>query len=399
MKKLLCRGGFLLLTFFELALSVSAGERFTGPWDMKALKATPPATWGTRTGLVQEVYYEGEPFQGKPTRVFAYVGKPAEGKGPFPGMVLVHGGGGQAFREWAQLWAERGYYAIAMDTAGQGPGKVRLPDGGPDQSDTNKFRPFTSADLKEMWTYHAVAAVVRGHSLLASLPEVDAKRIGITGISWGGYLTCIVTGIDDRLQVSVPVYGCGYLWENSFWLPRFEMLGTAGTKQWVDNFDPSRYLSGVHCPILFLNSTTDFAYPLDSYQKTYHAVQGPVTLSIQVGMKHSHQHGWAPKEIALFTDSVFRAGKPLPKLDRMQSSGDTVTASFNAPVTITKGQLNYTSDTGVWQKRNWHVEDATVTSGNVTAKLPAARPLVYFLTITDEGGATVSTEHAELPAP
>jgi len=29
----------------------------------------------------------------------------------------------------------------------------------------------------------------------------------VTGISWGGYLTCIVAGIDDRLKAAVPVYG------------------------------------------------------------------------------------------------------------------------------------------------------------------------------------------------
>jgi len=91
----------------------------SGPWDLKALKVAPKATWGAKSNLVQEVYYEGEPFHGKPTRVFAYVGRP-EGKGPFPGVVLVHGGGGKAFSAWADHWAKRGYVAIAMDTAGAG---------------------------------------------------------------------------------------------------------------------------------------------------------------------------------------------------------------------------------------------------------------------------------------
>src|SRR3990172_5481655 len=103
-----------------------------------------------------------------------------------------------------------------MDLSGNSP-NGRLPDGGPDQADKTKFREFTDADVRDMWTYHAVAAVVRGHSLLASPPEVDPRRIGITGISWGGYLTCIVAGLDDRLKVAVPVYGCVFLGENSVW--------------------------------------------------------------------------------------------------------------------------------------------------------------------------------------
>ena len=76
------------------------------------------------------------------------------------------------------------------------------------------------APLEDQWPYHAVSAVVLAHSLLRSYPEVDASRIGVTGISWGGYLTCIVAGIDDRLKCAVPVYGCGFLGDNSAWVDR-----------------------------------------------------------------------------------------------------------------------------------------------------------------------------------
>jgi alpha-beta hydrolase superfamily lysophospholipase len=148
--------------------TITPRQRFTGPWDLNALRAVPMATFGPRTNLVQEVYFEGEPFQGKPTRIFAYYARPATGIGPFPAMLLVHGGGGKAFREWAEHWAQRGYAALAMDLAGHGP-DGRLPDGGPDQDDQNKFRDFSAADAGQMWTYHAVAAVLRGHSLLAAI--------------------------------------------------------------------------------------------------------------------------------------------------------------------------------------------------------------------------------------
>ena len=164
--------------------------------------------------------------------------------------------------------------AIAMDLAGCGRDGKRLPDGGPPQDDDAKFRDFTDSEADRMWTYHAVAAVIHGHSLLASLEGVDARRIGITGISWGGYLTCIVAGVDDRLKVAVPVYGCGFLHENSFWLPRFAAMSPQQRDRWVSLFDPSAHLAGVRCPILFINGTNDFAYPLDSYQKSYRLVPG-----------------------------------------------------------------------------------------------------------------------------
>src|SRR5262249_55463954 len=147
-------------------------------------------------------------YQGKPTRVFAYLARPEKVEGKRPAMVLVHGGGGSAFKEWAELWAQRGYVALAMDLAGQGADHKRLADGGPAQDDDTKFG---DVPLREAWPYHAVADVLRGVALVAALPEVDAERLGITGISWGGYLTCLVAGLDDRLKVAVPVYGCGFL--------------------------------------------------------------------------------------------------------------------------------------------------------------------------------------------
>jgi hypothetical protein len=53
--------------------------------------------WGKDLGTAREVYYPGEPYRGKPTRVFAYYAKPTTGTGPFPAVLLVHGGGGKAF--------------------------------------------------------------------------------------------------------------------------------------------------------------------------------------------------------------------------------------------------------------------------------------------------------------
>lgn len=397
MKLLIQSAVILVLAGLFFGCQTPSPSRDTGPWDMTRLKRVPKYTLGTTLGRVQEVYYEGEPYQGKPTRVFAYLGRPQSDGRQHPAIVLVHGGGGEAFRQWADLWAQRGYFALAMDTAGQGPNKTRLPDGGPDQSDETKFRPFTDAEVGEMWTYHAVAAVVRGHSLLASLPEVDPNRVGITGISWGGYLTCIVTGIDDRLRASVPVYGCGFLSENSVWLPRFEKLGSQGTAQWDHWFDPSRYLREVSCPILFMNGTTDFAYPLDSYQKSYRQVPGRVNLSVTTTLQHSHEHGWAPPEIALFMDSVLQQGQPLAQVSRMTLAGSKITSTFQASVPVIRGQLSYASPEGPWQKRTWKTVDAVLEGNTVQAILPATRPLVFFLTVTDSRGATTSSQHAILP--
>lgn len=387
------------LAVWAVALGAVGAEQpacSTGPWNLQKLKQVPPATFGAKQGLVQEVYYEGEPLQGKPTRVFAYLGRPESAQGKVPGMVLVHGGGGTAFAEWATLWAKRSYASMAMDLAGCGPERKRLPDGGPSQDDGSKFRDFSENEADQMWTYHAVAAIIRGHSLLAAQPDVDAQRIGITGISWGGYLTCIVAGLDDRLKVAVPVYGCGFLHENSVWLPQFARMSPEQRQRWVRLFDPSQYLPRVRIPILFINGTNDFAYPLDSYQKSYRLVPGPVDVRVEVRMPHSHPDGWAPKEIGLFVDSVLRGGDPLPRLGPMLRVGDKVSAQVNSGVPLVKAEIHFTHDQGPWQKRNWQTRPATLVQNTVTADLPPHRPIVYYLSVTDQRGAMMSTQHAEL---
>ena len=369
---------------------------FTGPWNLPALKAAPAATWGAKTGLVQQVWYEGEPLQGKPTRIFAYLGRPEKGAGPFPAIVLVHGGGGKAFQDWATHWAKRGYVALAMDLSGNGP-DGRLPDAGPDQSDQTKFRNFTDAESKNMWTYHAVAAVIRGHSLLAAQPEVDPRRIGITGISWGGYLTCIVAGLDDRLKVAVPVYGCGFLHENSYWKDKsLAAMDPQARERWIKYFDPSQYLGGVDCPILFLNGSNDFAYPMDSYRKSYELVRPQLrTVSVIVRLKHGHY--WEFGEVDAFMDNVLIGGKPLAKLAPMQITGSTATARVDSPVPLKKAEIHFTTDAGEWQKREWKTTNAELNAGKISAQLPVERPLVCYLSVTDERGAQVSTAHSELP--
>ncbi|MFT5127969.1 MAG: hypothetical protein ACI8W8_001577, partial [Rhodothermales bacterium] len=98
---------------------------YSSPWDLTALSRVPTLEWIDRESPVHSLYYPGEPFQGKPTRIFAYyatpgtlAGKPELDAG-LPAVVLVHGGGGTAFQEWAELWGKRGYAAIAMDLGGK----------------------------------------------------------------------------------------------------------------------------------------------------------------------------------------------------------------------------------------------------------------------------------------
>ena len=65
-------------------------------------------------GQVRAIFYDALPWNGKPTRVFAWIGVPAKHDGKVPGMVLVHGGGGTAYKEWVQKWNAQGFAAISI---------------------------------------------------------------------------------------------------------------------------------------------------------------------------------------------------------------------------------------------------------------------------------------------
>lgn len=304
-------------------ISVGAAEL---PWNMERLRQT-PKTWpaeGFVSGIsnVKPIFYEGENYRGTVTRIFAWYGLPAgaSSQNPAPGIVLVHGGGGTAMAKWVKTWMDRGYAAIAMDTCGglpvdrPGLGHLRHDFSGP-----NGWGDFghVGDPVGDHWSYHAAAAVVRGHSFLRSLPEVDQQRIGITGISWGGYLTCVAAGIDDRFRFAVPVYGCGHYERNEkLWLcrnPRSEEFRSQ-FHQWLKLWDASRFVSGIRCPILWCTGTHDLFFPLDSLKETYSQldVGAKLHLSIRYRMVHGHAPAGDPPDVCAFADQIVKGkgGRP-----------------------------------------------------------------------------------------
>jgi dienelactone hydrolase len=398
----------IVSTQIHAADSIVPSEKLpaSSPWDLKKLSEPPKFEWIDAKDPVRSLYYEGEQYHGHATRVFAYYASPATldpkvaKDARFPAVVLLHGGGGTAFRDWAKMWATRGYAAIAMDLAGHEPIEGKSPfdvknlrplsDGGPDQGDEGKFGSVDQPPT-EQWTFHAVSAAIRAHSLIRSFPEVDADRTAVTGISWGGYLTLIVAGVDSRFKAAVPVYGCGHLEENSAWLKHFAKMTPDGREHWAKLWDPSMYVPAIKMPILFVSGTNDFAYPLDSYMKTYAAVGSTKQLRITIKMPHSHLDGWAPAEIGLFIDHYLRGGRPLPVVSHVKKIEQKIVANFKGGRNVT-AKLNYTSDHGPVNAREWQSVAATVSDGTIVAELPSKEVTAWFLTVTDKRNATISSE-------
>lgn len=387
-------------------------------WDMKRLAVPPEFRWLDAGSAVRSLLYQGEEYRGQPTEIFAYYASPATLAGKhhadekFPGIVLLHGGGGTAFSEWVEKWARRGYAALAMDLGGKRPpplkfdeetGQVvqrfdhvrekrtRVAKPGPLDDHKAKFQNVND-DPTDDWQFHAVSAAVRAHSLLRSFSDVDAERTAVTGISWGGYLTCLTASVDSRFKAAVPVYGCGFLYDGeSVQRPMIERLNPRQRTQWIHLHDPSRFLKHCHVPIFFVNGTNDKHYPLRSYARTYKLAQGPVTLRIKAGMSHSHVHGWQPVEIGRFVDQHLLGKQALIELGEPELDADIVSCKFAVQQDPAHAVLQYTTDRGPLFDRSWKSIDASLTAGTVSAKVPA-NATIWCLAVTGGDGAMVTTE-------
>lgn len=356
-------------------------------WNLKELFKAPSfqCTDSFKEPGLKAIFYDSIPYNGKPVKVFAWLGIPKVKKGrKVPGMVLVHGGLGTAFSSWVKTWTDRGYAAIAMDTCGGVPDKhdpetknwTRHKHSGP--HGWGRFD-LTNEPPQEQWPCHAVASVILAHSLLRSFPEIDSSKIGITGVSWGGILSCITAGIDDRLTFAAPVYGCGFLDGDSIW-------NDANTRhenysEWLKLWDPSIYLKWAKMPFLWLNGTNDVTFPVIDTIRSSALTKGQKRFSLRVRMPHSHGPvSENPLEILDFAESV-NSKKELPPLfGKIKFKKGCLSVSYASSRKIVRAELNYTRASGYWTDRFWNTVPAEVDrkTKNISVKLPYASTACFF---------------------
>jgi len=390
------------------ALSLSSFAAPPRPqWPVETLFKTPRTFDASAyaTNSVNAVFYEGLPYKGRPTRVFAYYGMPEHKPGEkVPGIVLVHGGGGSAFIRWVKLWNARGYAAISMDTCGcisgnafgdEQRGHRRHADGGP--AGWGGFKQL-SDPVEDQWMYHAVADVILGHSFLRSLPDVDPARIGITGISWGGTLTSIVVGVDDRFAFGVPVYGCGFLFEPySSWTANCKSPEDFKLRRaWADMWDPSRWLPDAKTPLLWVVGTNDTHFSPPSVKNSMALVKSPRGIAMRVRMRHAHgPAGENPGEILAFADHWTKNAPSMPNPVKTARNGRrvTVTCSTDARRLPAHAFLNYTLDGGIWMKREWKTSPAELdsTGSSASADLPEGT-VAWYMNFETKDGLVASSE-------
>lgn len=350
---------------------------------------------------LRAIYYDALPWKGKPTKVFAWLGLPAKAVGKVPGVVLVHGGGGSAFRQWVQRWNEHGFAAISISVEGQTDGSdPELAEGSKGYRQHAWAGPRrdgiygdSAAPLSDQWIYHAVADTVLANSLLRSLPEVDADKVGVMGISWGGVIAATVIGIDERFAFAIPMYGCGKMADAENHYGR--ILGTNALYR--EAWDPVVRMDRVRMPVLWFSWPQDQHFPLDCQAACYRAAPGPHMVVLVPGMGHGHDfrppHGYA------FAENIVQDGKPWCVQTAAAVAGDTASVEFAVTRPLERATLITTADGGFSGSRTWTESPARLEQRGdrwlVTAPLPPDTT-AWFVNV-HRGDLVASSDYQERP--
>jgi dienelactone hydrolase len=167
---------------------------------------------------VEKVYFESYPG----FFVAGNLYRPRGIKGPFPAVLNPHG-------HWAHgrlndekdgsiparciNFAKQGYIAFAYDMVGYNDtffaDQKSIPATTTNVNFYPRHREFATNSANLLWNISLMGLQtwdsIRALDFLTSLPEVDKKRIGVTGASGGATQTIMLGAIDSRITVQAPV--------------------------------------------------------------------------------------------------------------------------------------------------------------------------------------------------
>ena len=138
-----------------------------------------------------------------------------------------------------------------------------------------------------------VMDVRRARAVLASRPEVDAKNLGITGISLGGIMTALSAGVDGGFARVAPILSGGDLADITFHCHEMRKLRAALLDRGVTRQSAAAVFAPVE-PLTFagrvdaarclmINAATDEVIPRQDTEALARAIGNPQVLWLQAG--------------------------------------------------------------------------------------------------------------------
>ena len=236
----------------------------------------------------QLVHYKS--FDGKVISAFVWVPFNLKRDGSNPGIVLPHGGPtGQTvdyFSKQAAALASRGYVCIAPNVRGS----------------TGYGMAFQKANYKDLGGGDLQDEVNAAH-FLVDTGYVDAKKIGITGGSYGGYMTLMAVGKTPEVwAAAVEEYGIinwmTMLEHEDPMLQQYEqsLLGDPVKDRKVyEDASPIKYLSNATAPLLVLQGDNDIRVPKEEAEQVVKILKG-ANKTVDAHYYANEGHGFSKRE-------------------------------------------------------------------------------------------------------
>jgi dienelactone hydrolase len=174
-------------------------------------------------------------------------------------------------------WLSRGVAVLAID----GPGQYESPLNGVFVSMQN-------------WIDAGPAVV----DWLTARPEIDAKRIGVTGSSFGSFFGTIMTAHEPRIAATAVIStclepGCHTIFEEASptFKKRFMWMSNFTDEQKFDDFIKTLTWEGhvekIRSPYLVVAGEADELSPLEHTERMIHTMTGPRQLVVYADSRHS----------------------------------------------------------------------------------------------------------------
>ena len=319
----------------------------------EALEAEVTKEWEQDGIVCRVVRYRVGTFKGQPATMAAFYAFPKGAKG-LPAILQIHGGGQSASLSSVTTYAKLGYAALSLNWGGN---KMTFADGkvydGPNTDwgaldathppQRNKANHFALGPPPDTFTLDAVdsprndnwfivcLSARRGLTFLERQPEVDGAKLGVTGHSMGGRLTTMVTGIDPRVQASVP--SCGG--SGDFDGDPAKFPGTAATKRSARDLatiSENPYIARIKVPTLWFSPTNDFHAHQDNFAYSWRQVPDAL-LGLALSPHFNHRHADdASLTATLWFEQHLKGKFTLPRTPTLQWAR---AADGNASFTIT----------------------------------------------------------------
>ena len=230
------------------------------------------------------------------TRAEAYFLVP-DGKGPFPTVILLHDHGGyyligkekmvrpfdctdnirKAAEEWlpkcygdqyvGDYLAEQGYAVFVTDALYWGERGRKEGRG----TDTHMRMAGNLMELGYCWSGIITYDDLYTADYVASLPEVDASRIGCLGHSMGGYRAWMLAAMSDRIKAGVAICWMVTTDVQCSWQYGNEWGGFANTLPGLKRYLDYPHTAAIACPkpMYFINGQQDKLFHPSGVKKAY----------------------------------------------------------------------------------------------------------------------------------